>query len=973
MSKSDIPTTTDLILRASIAQIPIALRGTLEDGKFGVLSGCAKIDKSLGSLLDNLGTDYGEADKIFKELVGGQVSDIALESLAFGYRNIEPKFIQIVATVTAGGSSCRFVILKMLGKSGFVVGLDLHSDGAALKNNFLSGLIGEIAIENLGIYYASGAFQKVKYDPGETFEDASKILPSKFGGIKGRDFTQGLNYAAKILVGDVKLIDVPRSIEEEKPSADEQETLQFSEAGAETGTTQLSKGSTLWIKTDKSLGPLYFKRVGLNYEAPRIGIKLDAALQLSGLTLSFEGLGLSYPLDQFTKDPKKIWENLKFHLDGAAVSFEEGPLTISGGLLKVSDDPLRLDGSLLIRTEMFTMSASGSYADVNGTPSFFAFAVLDKDLGGPSFFHVTGLAAGFGVNRTLKLPPIEEVHTFPLIQMAMGNGTPKAKEEGTDWALVKLQDHIMPANGEYWFAVGVRFSSFEMIQSFALLSVSFGREVVIGLLGISKMTVPKDADPDSAVAYAELAIRAVIKPEEGTIAVEGRLTDNSYIFSKDCRLTGGFAFYTWFSGPHAGDFVVTLGGYHPRFKPRAHYPTVPRLGINWQVSSQLTVTGELYFALTPSCLMAGGKISAVYEARCIKAWFIAYADFLLSWKPFYYMIDMGIRIGVEVHLRIPLGFVTIGISIRIELGVGLHLWGPPFAGEIEVHLYVISFTVRFGPRKTPPEPLTANEFVQAFLPPAESEVIAVRISSGLIRQEEAGKSKKLLRVVNAHALTLTAQSLIPSTCFGGLASGAKSTEAGKVGIRPMGKTNLDSAFTVKMSDVDRNRDNLRVSSIESGVPEALWGKSKEEGKTPLPSDPEANTIPATVGIRISFAPQHPRGALPHMAIEKFAYETFEKPIPWKDDLSPAETITAKEIRDVVSIPGTNSQDSVPALPVIETVVADNVTQKRKEILDILVREAPFTLNTVDLSRFAKAQEHYFQADPEICRLGEAFR
>jgi len=956
MSNPDMTTTTDLILRASIARVPMVLRGTLEGGKFGELSGCAKIDKSLGSLLDHLGADFGDENNRFKELLGGQVPDMMLESLEVGYRNVQPKFIQVAATVTAGGSRWRFAFLKMIGEnSGFVVGLDLHS-GAVLKNKFLSGLIGDLSIENLGIYYASRQFKNVRYDPGEAFEEADKIGPSKLGEIKGRDFSKGLNYAANILIGDFRLIDVPRPIDEEKPGAAEHETPRVGDAGSEPGEPQISKGSTLWIKADRSVGPLSFKRVGLAYEAPRIGIKLDAALRLSGLTLTFEGLGLSYPFDRFTKDPKKIRENLKFHLDGAAVSFEEGPLTISGGLLKVSDDPLRLDGALLIRTEVVTISALGSYADLNGTPSFFAFAVLDKDLGGPSFFYVTGLAAGFGVNRTLRLPPIEEVHTFPLIRMAMGNGTPKPQQEGTDRALAALQDYIQIARGAYWFAVGVRFSSFEMIRSFALLSVSFGREVVIGLLGLSKMTVPKDASPDRAVAYAELAIRAVIKPEEGTIAVEGRLTDNSYIFSKDCRLTGGFAFYTWFSGPHAGDFVVTLGGYHPRFKPPAHYPTVPRLGIRWQVSSRLRVTGELYFALTPSCLMAGGKISAVYEAKCIKAWFIAYAHFLLNWKPFYYMIDMGIRIGVEVHLRVRLLFVTIGISIRVELGVGLHLWGPPFAGEIQVHLYIISFTIRFGPKKTPPKPLTASEFLQAFLPPAESEVIAVRITGGLIRQEEVGEGKELLRVVNAHALTLTAHSLIPSTRFAGLAAKAgKGTGAAsnRLGIRPMGKTNLDSTLTVGVSDVAGDRDNLRVSSMETGVPEALWGKSKEEGKTPLPGAPEAKTISATVGIRISFAPKHPRGALPAMAIEKFAYEAFEKPIPWKHDLRPAETIEEKKGVETIMDPGTIA--------------------KRNAVLHVLARQSPFELNTVDLGILAKTHDSHFQADPEIRALGETFR
>ena len=66
------------------------------------------------------------------------------------------------------------------------------------------------------------------------------------------------------------------------------------------------------------------------------------------------------------------------------------------------------------------------------------------------------------------------------------------------------------------------------------------------------MSLPKRAEPGNAIAYAELALRVVVKPEEGTIAVEGRLTDDSYIFSKDCRLTGGFAFFLWFTGPSRG-------------------------------------------------------------------------------------------------------------------------------------------------------------------------------------------------------------------------------------------------------------------------------------------------------------------------------------------------------------------------------------------------------------------------------------
>ena len=71
-----------------------------------------------------------------------------------------------------------------------------------------------------------------------------------------------------------------------------------------------------------------------------------------------------------------------------------------------------------------------------------------------------------------------------------------------------------------------------------------------------------------------------------------------------------------------------MGGYHPRFLKPAHFPDVPRLGFNWRVGGSVTVKGEAYFALTNSCVMAGGLLEASYHSGDVKAWFRVWADFL---------------------------------------------------------------------------------------------------------------------------------------------------------------------------------------------------------------------------------------------------------------------------------------------------------------------------------------------------------
>ena len=70
------------------------------------------------------------------------------------------------------------------------------------------------------------------------------------------------------------------------------------------------------------------------------------------------------------------------------------------------------------------------------------------------------------------------------------------------------------------------------------------------------------------------------------------MTPASFLYAGLCRITGGFAFYLWFEGEHEGDFVVSVGGYHPRFKKPDHYPVVPRLQLTYQIGALVIQTTE---------------------------------------------------------------------------------------------------------------------------------------------------------------------------------------------------------------------------------------------------------------------------------------------------------------------------------------------------------------------------------------------
>ena len=60
-------------------------------------------------------------------------------------------------------------------------------------------------------------------------------------------------------------------------------------------------------------------------------------------------------------------------------------------------------------------------------------------IGGPPYFYVKGIAGGFGVNRDLRLPPVEELEDFPLIRGSRGQAPFPGSKVGA--AIV----HIEPA------------------------------------------------------------------------------------------------------------------------------------------------------------------------------------------------------------------------------------------------------------------------------------------------------------------------------------------------------------------------------------------------------------------------------------------------------------------------------------------------------------------------------------------------
>lgn len=693
-----------------------------------------------------------------------------------------------------------------------------------------------------------------------------------------------------------------------------------------------AQSGATWITVGRSFGPLHIDRIGAQYTNGVLFFLLDADIALGPLALSLDGLGAGSSLKKF--DPE-------FTLTGLSVSYDEPPLSILGAILRVPDAQLasgvkfQFDGELVVQYQQYSLGALGSYAEfTDGTPSLFVFVQLEAPLGGPPPFFVTGLMGGFGFNRTLVMPGQDEVTDFPLLLLsAKPPGGAGASAQGPD-AVLKIMEGqtagpsgvtkkwITPQTGEYWLAAGLEFTTFKVIKSKAVLAVDFGNDLSIALLGTSTLQLPladESGGEAKPFAFVELGIRVIVQPSRGLFAATAILSPNSYVLTPDCHLTGGFAFYVWYgNNPNAGQFVTTLGGYHPAFKAPAYFPQVPRLGFNWAVSDEVSITGGAYFALTSSCAMAGGSLDAVFHDGVLRAWFTAYADFLVSWHPFFYTGDIGVSIGVS--LRIHVLFFTITISL--SLGASLEVWGPPTGGIVTVHIVVVSFSVSFGASRpaAATEPLDWTGFTA--LLPAHTDICGITVTGGLskTRDDTATATTKASSsgkewIVRAKGFAFETRSAIPASvlAYGTTTRHTSTTTPGGISITPMDKTGVVSTHRITIhragSTTPVDVTGWKLDPLTQTLPATLWD-APPAPFTHIPAAASAKTLPGElVGFTVTAPPPTSgttRGGIPQTVLME-EYLSPEGKAPWPLAATPTQDyIPTVDPHTVASLKDVNS-------------------------------------------------------------------
>lgn len=568
-----------------------------------------------------------------------------------------------------------------------------------------------------------------------------------------------------------------------------------------------------------------FEKLSIALDGGDLVISPQFACQMGPLDVVIAGLDISIPMGART--------GISFTLRELGVGIDTSCITLQGGLgrnvTRTDDkDQEEYAGQILVRIGIgkfnLTISALGAYFVDHqaNTKGFFVYAVVAVTRKSPvpaGPFQLTAIAMGVGFNYDLIIPDIADLQDFPLIKAATDSSF-----LGADPAPVsvfdKFRGSLEPMAGTHWGALGAEILVYGMVRGFALfiLEGKKGNGVTdIAVLGLFQLQ--KEFKSKKLVSL-ELVVKVHIALETEMAEIRARFTDNSYILDKNCKVTGGLALCIWWGkSQHSGDWVFTIGGYHPRYLAPEHFPHEPRLGISFCPDPHVLLVGELYFAITPSGAMLGARAEFTFQLGPLAAWSSLWLDALLMWEPLYFEFDIGVEMGIRFTFWL-FGEQTISLM----KGLRLRVWGPDFGGFVEFKVLCFALTISFG-QKIPPQLYwsTFQSFVTSSLGGAP---VSIPIEDGIIHDFTAQSSRSADYVVEGSTARLAIMTQIPVKTLARF-NGENCTTAlmDAVGLPDCGNSQAEweSSLQVEVKDsAGRIASCFVAAPVLDKVPVALW-------------------------------------------------------------------------------------------------------------------------------------------------------
>ena len=255
-----------------------------------------------------------------------------------------------------------------------------------------------------------------------------------------------------------------------------------------------------------------------------------------------------------------------------------------------------------------------------------------------------------------------------------------------------------PTAGRHVFGpmVQLRWGSPTLLTLDLALLVELPSPVRVVVLGRLQVLLPNQTHPLIQIRMDALGVLDV---SAETVALDATLYDSRIL---QFTLTGDMALRAgWGRQPQ---FVLAIGGFHPRFAPPPGLPALQRLALQLADGDSLQLRCQAYLAVTSNTVQFGARVDLHAAGGGFSFDGMLGFDAIIQLAPLAFEVDVGAALALRYR-----GRLLVGVSFKGRLA-GPTPWQVEGKASIKILFFSVSvsFSRTFGSKTAPPPPAAVD-------------------------------------------------------------------------------------------------------------------------------------------------------------------------------------------------------------------------------------------------------------------------
>ncbi|MEK6804324.1 MAG: DUF6603 domain-containing protein [Nitrospirota bacterium] len=319
------------------------------------------------------------------------------------------------------------------------------------------------------------------------------------------------------------------------------------------------------------------------------------------------------------------------------------------------------------------------------------FAPIPIGLG----FTLTGIGGLVALHRTVRTDVLREgLKTGTLNSVLF----PPDPLRNAPQIFSDLRRVFPPTAGRHVFGpmVQLRWGSPTLLTLDLALLVELPSPVRVVVLGRLQVLLPNQTHPLIQIRMDALGVLDV---SAETVALDATLYDSRIL---QFTLTGDMALRAgWGRQPQ---FVLAIGGFHPRFAPPPGVPALKRLALSLADGDSLQLRCQAYLAVTSNTVQFGARVDLHAAGGGFSFDGMLGFDAIIQLAPLAFEVEVGAALALRYR-----GRLLVGVSFKGRLA-GPTPWQVEGKASIKILFFSVSvsFSRTFGSRTAPPLPAAVD-------------------------------------------------------------------------------------------------------------------------------------------------------------------------------------------------------------------------------------------------------------------------